>query len=229
MESKAVSSRPHPLHQCHQQDSNIIMPEEEALNPLALELGLKKKDIMAVSFAFDVYDFKGDGKVDGFYIPDLLRACNLNPTIGDVVRQIGEGTCEEEGREGEWEKDKKFISLDELWPIFKACKESKERGGFHDYMEILKLYDKNNDDSMQGNDLFKLLTQLGEKLTKEEAKTLMNDLCEPEDEDGFMPFKRESIPSCLTLNDFSLSLIVKSIDHKLFSYFFSTFCKQIIS
>ena len=93
--------------------------------------------------------------------------------------------------EGEWEKDKKFICLDELWPIFKACKESKERGGFHDYMEILKLYDKNNDDSMQGNDLFKLLTTLGEKLTKEEAKTLMKDLCDPADDDGFIPFKRE--------------------------------------
>merc|ERR1711922_98978 len=112
---------------------------------------LKRKDISAVSFAFDVYDFKGDGKVDCFYIPDLLRACNLNPTIKDVIGQIGEGTCQEEGREGEWEKDKKFICLDELWPIFKACKESKERGGFHDYMEILKLYDKNNADSMQGN------------------------------------------------------------------------------
>ena len=34
-----------------------------------------------VKFAFDVYDFKGDGKVDGFYIGDLLRACNINPTL----------------------------------------------------------------------------------------------------------------------------------------------------
>ena len=47
---------------------------------------------------------------------------------------------------------------------------------------------------MQGNDLWKLLCNLGEKLTKEEAKMLMNDLCEPEDEDGFMQFKRKFIP-----------------------------------
>ena len=59
-------------------------------------------------------------------------------------------------------------------------------------MEILKLYDKNADDTIQGNDLFKLLTNLGEKLTKEEAKILMNELCEPEDEDGFMQFKRKN-------------------------------------
>merc|ERR1712080_69863 len=37
--------------------------------------------------------------------------------------------------------------------------------------------------------LFRLLTNLGEKLTKEEAKALMKELCEPENEEGFMEFK----------------------------------------
>merc|ERR1711965_176999 len=46
----------------------------------------------------------------------------------------------------------------------------------------------NNDNTMIGNELFRLLTNLGEKLTKEEAKGLMKELCEPEDDDGFMPF-----------------------------------------
>ena len=31
----------------------------------------------------------------------------------------------------------------------------------------------------------------GEKLTKEEAKGLMKELCEPEDDEGFMPFMRK--------------------------------------
>ena len=75
--------------------------------------------------------------------------------------------------------------------MYKAAKDSKDQGGFHDFVEILKLYDKNNDDTMLGHELFKLLTNLGEKLTKEEAKNLMKDLCEPEDDDGFMPFKRK--------------------------------------
>merc|ERR1711892_687146 len=33
-----------------------------------------------------------------------------------------------------------------------------------------------------------MLTNLGEKLSKEEAKSLMKELCEPEDDDGFIPF-----------------------------------------
>ena len=32
---------------------------------------------------------------------------------------------------------------------------------------------------------------LGEKLSKEEAKGLMNELCDPEDDEGFTPFMRK--------------------------------------
>merc|ERR1712107_773816 len=58
-------------------------------------------------------------------------------------------------------------------PMYKACKDSKDQGGFHDFVEILKLYDKNSDDTILEFELFKLLVNLGEKLTKEEAKNLM--------------------------------------------------------
>merc|ERR1711990_821822 len=136
----------------HSTSQHFVMADAQKL----IELGLKKKDIDAVNFAFDVYDFKGNGTIDAFYVGDVLRACNLNPTL-KCIEELG-------GKEA-------------------------PKGGFHDYVEILKLYDKNGDDTMQGNDLWKLLCNLGEKLTKKEAKMLMNDLCEPEDEDGFMQFK----------------------------------------
>ena len=134
----------------------------------------------AIDFAFDVYDFKGDGKVDAFYLGDLIRACNLNPTL-KTIAEIG----------GQTEKGKKTLAKADCYPAYKAAKDSKDQGGFHDFVEILKLYDKNNDDTMLSHQLFLLLTNLGEKLTKEEAKNLMNELCDPEDEDGFIPFKRK--------------------------------------
>jgi myosin light chain 6 len=137
-------------------------------------------NVPAIDFAFDVYDFKGDGKVDAYYAGDLLRACNLNPTL-KTIEEIG----------GQKEKGKKVLTKADVFPMYKACKDSKDQGGFHDFVEILKLYDKNNDDTMLGHELFRLLTNLGEKLTKEEAKSLMKELCEPEDDEGFMPFKRK--------------------------------------
>ena len=63
---------------------------------------------------------------------------------------------------------------------------------------------------MIGNELFRLLTNLGEKLTKEEAKGLMKELCEPEDDDGFMPFIRKYL---------SLSMY--------FMYLFSAFLERM--
>merc|ERR1712121_165464 len=157
--------------------STSTLSRVKSTNTMA-ELGLKKREVDAIDFAFDVYDFKGDGKVDAFYLGDLVRACNLNPTL-KTIAEIG----------GQTEKGKKVLSKAECYPAYKAAKESKDQGGFHDFVEILKLYDKNNDDTMLSHQLFLLLTNLGEKLTKEEAKSLMKELCDPEDEDGFIPFK----------------------------------------
>ena len=42
----------------------------------------------------------------------------------------------------------------------------------------------------------------GEKLTKDEAKGLMKELCEPEDDEGFMPFMRKYFKSHLSLHFF---------------------------
>ena len=44
---------------------------------------------------------------------------------------------------------------------------------------------------MQLNVFSPLILIAGEKLTKEEAKGLMKELCDPEDDEGFMPFMRK--------------------------------------
>ena len=62
---------------------------------------------------------------------------------------------------GEKEKGKKTIVLEDMYPLFKKAKDSKDTGGIHDFVEILKLYDKNSDKTMLSKDLFRLLTNLG--------------------------------------------------------------------
>merc|ERR1711971_485932 len=116
--------------------------------------------------------------VDAFYAGDLIRACNLNPTL-KTIKEIGGGCA----------KGEKFLSKPDVFPMYKNCKDSKDQGGFQDFVEILKLYDKNADDTILEFELFKRLVNLGEKLTKEEAKNLMKELCDPADDDGFIPFK----------------------------------------
>merc|ERR1712128_334834 len=105
--------------------------------------------IIMAELGIDVYDFKGDGNVDAFYAGDLIRACNLNPTL-KTITEVG----------GLTEKGKKQLKKGDIFPMYKACKDSKDQGGFHDFVEILKLYDKNNDNTMIGNELFRLLSNL---------------------------------------------------------------------
>merc|ERR1712211_187316 len=93
----------------------------------------------AIDFAFDVYDFKGDGQVDAFYAGDLMRACNINPTL-KTITEIG----------GQADKGKKMLSKADCYPMFKAAKDSKDQGGFHDFVEILKLYDQPRREADQG-------------------------------------------------------------------------------
>ena len=48
----------------------------------------------------------------------------------------------------------------------------------------------------------------GEKLTKEEAKGLMKELCEPEDDEGFMPFMRKFM-TIITLIKILIKMMTK--------------------
>ena len=62
---------------------------------------------------------------------------------------------------GQKEKGKKIMVIDDFYPVYKQAKDSKDTGGIHDFVEILKLYDKNEDNTILGNELFRLLTNLG--------------------------------------------------------------------
>merc|ERR1719431_2217500 len=114
------------------------------------ELGLKKKEIEAIDFAFDVYDFKGDGKVDAFYAGDLMRACNINPTL-KTIEAIG----------GVSEKGKKTLSKEDAKSLMKELCEPEDDDGYMAFKPFLERM------------------CAAEKLTKEEAKSLMKELCEP--------------------------------------------------
>merc|ERR1712169_133814 len=125
-----------PSVKCREVTHQKIMSDNKEIGE---KYGIHPRDVEKVKFAFEVYDFKGDGKVDGFYIGDLVRACNLNPTM-KTIADIG----------GEKEKGKKTIGLEDMYPLFKKAKDSKDTGGIHDFVEILKLYDKNSDKTSNG-------------------------------------------------------------------------------
>merc|ERR1712178_138841 len=49
---------------------------------------LTPKDMERARFAFDIYDFEGKARMDLFYLGDVLRGLNLNPTL-KMIEKLG--------------------------------------------------------------------------------------------------------------------------------------------
>ena len=58
--------------------------------------------------------------------------------------------------------EQKKLKLDEFLPIFSQVKKDKDQGGYEDFMECLKLYDKAENGTMMAAELSHVLLSLGE-------------------------------------------------------------------
>jgi Ca2+-binding EF-hand superfamily protein len=139
---------------------------------------LSARDVERAKFTFSIYDFQGTGELDAYYLGDALRALNLNPTLA-VIAKMG----------GEEKKNVKKFKIDDFLPIFAEVKADKDAGGYEDFIEVLKLYDKSEDGTMMYAELEHILLTLGERLEKYELEPIMTQCCPPEDEEGFVKYE----------------------------------------
>lgn len=105
-------------------------------------------------FAFSIYDADGTNKIDAYDLGDVLRALNTNPTLA-MIEKLG----------GTKKRGEKLLSLDEFLPIYAQLKKDKEQGCYEDFLECLKLYDKNEDGNMLLAELNHALLALGKTFT----------------------------------------------------------------
>lgn len=101
----------------------------------------------------------GEG-IDAFDLGDALRALNLNPTLA-LIEKMG----------GTKKRNEKKIKLDEFLPIYSQVKKEKEQGCYEDFIECLKLYDKEENGTMLLAELQHALLALGEWLNKRKSHT----------------------------------------------------------
>jgi len=85
---------------------------------------------------------------------------------------------------GTKKRGEKLLSLDEFLPIFAQVKKDKEQGCYEDFIECLKLYDKNENGLMLLAELDHALRALGEPLENEQVEVLFTDCMGEENDDG---------------------------------------------
>merc|ERR1712140_5623 len=138
----------------------------------------KMVDEAKVKYICDIYDWDGKGEIDLFFLGDVMYALGLNITKKACVAQ---GQTDEEG--------KKFAKYDDVVEKVKAAVATPDsQGGYADYLEFLKLYDKNSNGTMMLAELDNILYNLGDEVPKDDVQKLFAELCDPEDEDGLFPY-----------------------------------------
>lgn len=126
----------------------------------------------------DIYDWDGKGKLDMFYFGDVVYALGLN-----ITKKICVGLGWQE------EQEKKYATFDEVAKLVGEAKKSPENcGTYHDYVELCKLYDKNENGTMMLAELENVLSNLADEVPREATAELLAELCDKEDEDGFFPY-----------------------------------------
>merc|ERR1711971_1508993 len=135
-------------------------------------------DVEEVKRICNIYDWDGKGEIDMFYFMDIFYAMGMNLT---------KKTCVKFGQTDDVEK--KFMKFDEVVKLAQqAVKEPEHTGNYHDFVELCKLYDKNENGTMMLAELETFLTLMGDEIPKEDCSKLLDSLAGAEDEDGFFPY-----------------------------------------
>jgi len=124
---------------------------------------------------FDVFDKKYEGKVDAAHIGDMLRSLGLAVTNAE---------CEKRGQTPK--PGTKQISVEEFLAIYGEFFKMPEKtfGTYEDFMEGLKLYDKESNGTLSLGELSQVLVAMAEKLPPEILDDILKSTDTKEDAEG---------------------------------------------
>jgi len=119
---------------------------------------------------FNLYDEEGDGLIDGSQMGMVIRALGLGPTNEAIDKAAGKS----------YKKGEKRIPFEEVVPVYEALQKEKAVGTQADFVEALRVFDKDECGKCLGAELRHALMSLGERLTKDEVDDIMDGQEDPE-------------------------------------------------
>uniref|UniRef100_A0A671T9W0 Myosin light chain 1, skeletal muscle isoform n=1 Tax=Sinocyclocheilus anshuiensis TaxID=1608454 RepID=A0A671T9W0_9TELE len=128
--------------------------------------------------AFGLFDRVGDSKVAYNQIADIMRALGQNPTNKEVSKILGNPTADD--------MTNKRVDFEGFLPMLQFVVNSPNKATYDDYVEGLRVFDKEGNGTVMGAELRIVLSTLGEKMNEVEIDALMQG---QEDENGCVNYE----------------------------------------
>ncbi|XP_045148577.1 myosin light polypeptide 6 isoform X2 [Echinops telfairi] len=140
-------------------------PREPPIDLSKVVIEFNKDQLEEFKEAFQLFDRTGDGKILYSQCGDVMRALGQNPTNAEVLKVLGNPKSDE--------MNVKVLDFEHFLPMLQTVAKNKDQGTYEDYVEGLRVFDKEGNGTVMGAEIRHVLVTLGEKMTEEEVEMLV--------------------------------------------------------